>query len=141
MISRVPPPAARTVVAQLLATGRDPQLGWPVLAKMLAQVRRGDPSTLDEMSRTASLGSTAADPRMVAGKNGLFAGVFCSDFGPQRDFAALGVRLTLALLEFQSSGEPRALIRCKPCRIGRPIGEIEKYHPSEDDSGRGLDDE
>jgi pimeloyl-ACP methyl ester carboxylesterase len=82
-------PAARTVVAQLLATGLDPQLGWPALANMLAQVRRGDTSTLDEMSRTASLGSTAADPRMVAGKNGLFAGVFCSDFGPQRDFAAL----------------------------------------------------
>jgi hypothetical protein len=56
---------------------------------MLAQVRRGDTSTLDAMSRTASLGGTAADPRMVAGKNGLFAGVFCSDFGPQRDFAAL----------------------------------------------------
>ena len=82
-------PAVRTVVPQLLATGRDPQLGWPALAQMLEQVSRGDTSTLDALSTTASLSSTAADPRIVAGKHGLFAGVFCSDFGPQRDYAAL----------------------------------------------------
>ena len=82
-------PAARTVAIQLLAAGSDPELGWPAIAKMLAQVRRGDSSTLDAMSRTTALGSTALDPRIVAGKNGLFAGVFCSDFAPQGDLAAL----------------------------------------------------
>ena len=82
-------PATRTVVPQLLATGLDPQLGWPALAQMLVQVNRGDTSKLDALSTTASLSSTAADPRKVAGKSGLFAGVFCSDFGPQRDYAAL----------------------------------------------------
>jgi|HubBroStandDraft_6_1064221.scaffolds.fasta_scaffold39325_2 pimeloyl-ACP methyl ester carboxylesterase len=82
-------PAVRTVVPQLLATGLDPQLGWPALAHMLEQVSRGDTSILDALSKTASLGSTAADPRIVAGKHGLFAGVFCSDFGPQRDYAEL----------------------------------------------------
>jgi hypothetical protein len=82
-------PAVRTVVPQLLATGPDPQLGWPALARMLEQVSRGDTSILDALSKTASLRSTAADPRIVAGKHGLFAGVFCSDFGPQRDYAEL----------------------------------------------------
>jgi pimeloyl-ACP methyl ester carboxylesterase len=82
-------PAARMVVTQLLAAGAHPEFGWPALAKMLAEVRRGDTSTLDAMSRTTALGSTAADPRIVAGKNGLFAGVFCSDFAPQGDLAAL----------------------------------------------------
>jgi pimeloyl-ACP methyl ester carboxylesterase len=61
-------PATRTVVPQLLATGPDPQLGWPALAQMLVQVNRGDTSKLDALSTTASLSSTAADPRKVAGK-------------------------------------------------------------------------
>ena len=63
-------PAVRTVVPQLLATGPDPQLGWPALAHMLEQVSRGDTSILDALSKTASLSSTAADPRIVAGKHG-----------------------------------------------------------------------
>jgi hypothetical protein len=78
-------PAIRTLVPQLLAAGRDQQLGWPGLAKMLAQASRGDNSTPDELTKVATLGSTAEDPQIVAGTTGLAAGVQCSDFGPQRD--------------------------------------------------------
>jgi pimeloyl-ACP methyl ester carboxylesterase len=82
-------PATRTLVPQLLAAGRDPQLGWPALAQMLAQVTRGDTSALDKLTGAASLGRTVEDPWIVAGMNGLLAGVQCADFGPQRDYGAL----------------------------------------------------
>jgi pimeloyl-ACP methyl ester carboxylesterase len=82
-------PVARTLVPQLLSAGRDPQLGWPALARMLAEVSRGDTSTLNKLTETASLGSSAADPWVAAGVTGLPAGVQCSDFGPQRDYTAL----------------------------------------------------
>src|SRR5262249_3559113 len=36
-------PAVRPVVPQFLAVGRDPQLGWPVLTRMIAGARGGDP--------------------------------------------------------------------------------------------------
>ena len=35
-------PVTRTLVPQLLSAGRDPQLGWPALAQMLAEASRGD---------------------------------------------------------------------------------------------------
>src|SRR5262249_19343515 len=78
-------PVTRTLVPQLLSAGRDPRLGWPALAQMLAEASRGDTSRLDKLSETASLGSSAADPWVAAGVAGLSAGVQCSDFGPQRD--------------------------------------------------------
>ena len=82
-------PAIRTLVPQLLSAGSDRQLGWPALAQMLAELSRGDTSTLDKLTKAASIGSSAADPWVVAGESGLSAGVQCSDFGPQRDYTAL----------------------------------------------------
>jgi pimeloyl-ACP methyl ester carboxylesterase len=40
-------PDARPVVGQALAAGRDPRLGWPALAQVLARVAGGDPAALD----------------------------------------------------------------------------------------------
>jgi hypothetical protein len=54
-------PVTRTLVPQLLSAGRDPQLGWPALAQMLAEASRGDTSTLDKLTEAAPLGSSAAD--------------------------------------------------------------------------------
>jgi pimeloyl-ACP methyl ester carboxylesterase len=82
-------PVTRTLVPQLLAAGRDPQLGWPAIAQMLAQTSSGDTSALDKLVEAASLSSTAMDPWVAAGTMGFVAGVQCSDFGPQRDYAAL----------------------------------------------------
>jgi hypothetical protein len=82
-------PVTRTLVPQLLAAGRHPQLGWPAIAQMLALTSRGDTSALDRLADAASLSSTAADPWVAAGTIGLAAGVQCSDFGPQRAYAAL----------------------------------------------------
>jgi hypothetical protein len=36
-------PATRTLVPQFLAVGRDPEFGWPTIAKMLAEVRLATP--------------------------------------------------------------------------------------------------
>jgi hypothetical protein len=82
-------PVTRTLVPQLLSAGRDPQLGWPALARMLAEASRGNTSTLDKLAEATSLGSSVVDPWVAAGDSGLSAGVQCSDFGPQRDYAAL----------------------------------------------------
>jgi pimeloyl-ACP methyl ester carboxylesterase len=82
-------PVVRRLVPQLLAAAADPNLGWPAVAQMLAQVSGGDTSKLDAIAGVASLSSASADPWIVAGKNALFAGVICADFGPQRDFSAL----------------------------------------------------
>jgi pimeloyl-ACP methyl ester carboxylesterase len=82
-------PVTRTLVPQLLAAGRHPQLGWPAIAQMLAQTSRGDMSALNKLAEAASLSSIAADPWVAAGTIGLLAGVQCSDFGPQGDYAAL----------------------------------------------------
>lgn len=84
-------PATRSLVPQLLATGPDPKLGWPMLAKMLAQVRGGDNAALDALTGAAALGGTAEDAWVRVGKDGLFRGVLCSDFGPQRDYPALTI--------------------------------------------------
>jgi pimeloyl-ACP methyl ester carboxylesterase len=85
-------PVTRTLVPQLLAAGPDPHAGWPAIAKMLSDVNSGQTAALDALTGTASFGSTAGDPRIRAGKNGLFAGVICADFGPQRDYQALLTR-------------------------------------------------
>jgi len=81
-------PKTRTLVPQLLATGDNPELGWPALARMLAEVGRGESKLLKEMTATASL-STADDPWLRVGKDGLFRAVMCADYGPQRDYAKL----------------------------------------------------
>jgi pimeloyl-ACP methyl ester carboxylesterase len=82
-------PAARTIVPQLLVLGRDPKMGWPALALMLAQVHAGDTKTLDALTGAASVASTAEDPTLQAGKEGLLRGVPCSDSGPQNDYGHL----------------------------------------------------
>jgi pimeloyl-ACP methyl ester carboxylesterase len=81
-------PAVRTIVPLFMAAGRDPDLGWPAVAHMLAQVSSGDTSALDALTAGAPTGSTAEDPSLQAGKTGLFLGVVCSDSGPQRDYTA-----------------------------------------------------
>jgi pimeloyl-ACP methyl ester carboxylesterase len=81
-------PKTRTLVPQLLATGDHPQLGWPALAQMLAEVGRGETKMLKEMTATATL-SSADDPWLRAGKDGLFRAVMCADYGPQHDYAKL----------------------------------------------------
>lgn len=84
-------PVVRTLVPQLLAAGSDPQFGWPMIAKMLAEVHAGKTTTLDTLAGTgnAAVASASTDPWLRAGKNGLFAGVFCADLGPQVDDPAL----------------------------------------------------
>jgi pimeloyl-ACP methyl ester carboxylesterase len=80
-------PAVRTIVPLFMAAGRDPDLGWPAVARTLAQVSSGDTSTLDALTSAAGTG-TAMDPSLQAGKTGLYLGVVCSDSGPQRDYTA-----------------------------------------------------
>ena len=83
-------PVTKTLVPQILAGGSNPDDGWwQLLAQMMAEVRSGDTATLDQLTGVANLGSTADDPWLVAGKNGLFPGVLCASFGPQRDYEAL----------------------------------------------------
>lgn len=83
-------PVTRTLVPQILAGGSNPDGGWwQMLAQALADVRDGDTATLDSMTNVAALDSTASDPWVVAGKNGLFPGVLCATFGPQRDYEAI----------------------------------------------------
>src|SRR5262249_44692598 len=81
-------PQTRTLVPQMLSTGNHPELGWPVLAQMLAEVNRGEDKVLKQLTTTANL-STADDPWLRVGKDGLFRGVMCADYGPQRDYAKL----------------------------------------------------
>lgn len=86
-IAKAPP--VRTIVPQLLVLGRDPKMGWPALALMLDQVRAGDAKTLETLTGAASTASTAEDPALKAGKEGLMRGVQCSDVGPQNNYTSL----------------------------------------------------
>jgi len=79
-------PKTRTLVPQMLAVGGHPELGWPALAQLLAEVDRGESKLLKELTAVATL-STSEDPWLRTGKDGLFRGVMCSDYGPQRDYA------------------------------------------------------
>jgi pimeloyl-ACP methyl ester carboxylesterase len=81
-------PAMRTVVPQRMAGGSHPELGWPMVAQLLAQVSNGDTSPLDALAGAAAGDSTDGDPWIAAGADGLYYGVLCADFGPQRDYAA-----------------------------------------------------
>lgn len=83
-------PVTRTLVPQILAGGSNPDDGWwQLLAQVMADVRDGDTATLDSLTSVAALASTASDPWVVAGKNGLFPGVLCATFGPQNDYEAI----------------------------------------------------
>ena len=81
-------PTTRTLVPQMFAAGDHPELGWPALARMLAEIGRGESKTLKELTATAAL-STADDPWLRVGKDGLFRAVICADYGPQRDYVKL----------------------------------------------------
>ncbi|HEY2474646.1 MAG TPA: alpha/beta fold hydrolase [Candidatus Cybelea sp.] len=84
-------PQTRVLFSQFLAAGSDPEFGWPVIAKMMAQLSRGDTSLLKSLTSTgaAATASGSEDPTLRAGKSGLFAGVFCADYGPQNDYNKL----------------------------------------------------
>jgi pimeloyl-ACP methyl ester carboxylesterase len=47
-------PAARGLVAQLLAAGRDARFGWPAIAELLARAAGGDTAALDRFSATVA---------------------------------------------------------------------------------------
>ena len=79
-------PAVRPLVPQFLSAGRD---GWSLITRMLAEVIAGDTSTLDELIRLTSLAGQDQDPQVRAGRDGMFRGVTCGDYGPQDDYAAL----------------------------------------------------
>jgi pimeloyl-ACP methyl ester carboxylesterase len=81
-------PSARPLVAQLFAGGPDPNFGWPAVAKMLGELKNGDRSTFDALTAATASGGGNTDPQISAGKYGL-DGTFCSDYGPQTDYAAL----------------------------------------------------
>lgn len=83
-------PVTKTIVPQMLAGGAT-DAGWPVIAQLLSEVQRGDTATLEALTDVVGLASTSEDPWVRAGKNGLFPGVLCASFGPQRDYAALRV--------------------------------------------------
>lgn len=82
-------PVVRKLVAQFLAAGNDPEVGWPLIARMLASVVSGDTALMNSLTSTGSLASTSEDPAVAAGKNAIIQGVYCGNFGPQRDYAAL----------------------------------------------------
>jgi pimeloyl-ACP methyl ester carboxylesterase len=82
-------PLVRKLVAQFLAAGNDPDVGWSLIARLLAEVVAGDTAALDELTGAGSLASTSENPQVRAGKNAIIQGVYCSDYGPQRDYAVL----------------------------------------------------
>jgi pimeloyl-ACP methyl ester carboxylesterase len=80
-------PKMRTLVPQMLAGGDEPQYGWPMVTRLLAEVSGGGESkTMKEIAGALAL-STSEDQWLRIGKDGLFRGVICSDYGPQRDYA------------------------------------------------------
>ena len=82
-------PRMRTLVPQMLAGGDEPGFGWPMVTQMLAEVAGGGESkTMQDIAAALAL-STNEDAWLRVGKDGLFRGVICSDYGPQRDYAQL----------------------------------------------------
>lgn len=79
-------PTVRKLVSQFLAGGAE---SWPLIAELLVEVAAGDTSTLDELTSAGSLAVASEDPTVVAGKNAIIQGVYCADYGPQNDYAAL----------------------------------------------------
>jgi len=83
-------PKMRTLIPQMLAGGDDPQFGWSAVTRLIADVSKGDTKEFDEIGRALAL-STNPDQGLRVGKDGLFRGVICSDYGPQRDFDQIAV--------------------------------------------------
>jgi pimeloyl-ACP methyl ester carboxylesterase len=82
-------PSVRKVAVQFLAAGNDPNVGWPLIARLLADVNAGDTSTLDQLTGFGSLTSGSQDPQVQAGKNAIIQGVYCGTYGPLNDYNAL----------------------------------------------------
>ncbi len=86
-------PLVRQLVPQFLAAGNDPDFGWALIARMLAEVSTGDTTTLDALTRVAAGANTVVgtdeDPAITAGKTAVFLGVLCGSWGPQDDYNAL----------------------------------------------------
>jgi pimeloyl-ACP methyl ester carboxylesterase len=80
-------PKMRTLVPQMLAGGDEPQYGWPMVTQLLAEVTGGGESRMMKEIAGALALSTSEDAWLRIGKDGLFRGVICSDYGPQRDYA------------------------------------------------------
>jgi pimeloyl-ACP methyl ester carboxylesterase len=79
-------PEVRAMVRARLSAGRDPQLGWPIIAEVLASMAQGQsPSVSPEPAASP----VPPDPALESGALGLFRGVLCADYGPQDDYAAL----------------------------------------------------
>jgi pimeloyl-ACP methyl ester carboxylesterase len=79
-------PEVRPMVRARLSAGRTPDLGWPVIAEMLAALARGE-SLAAAPEPAAS--PVPPDPGLLSGELGLFRGVLCADYGPQNNYAAL----------------------------------------------------
>ena len=79
-------PEVRPMVRARLSAGRTPELGWPVIAEMLATLAQGEPLAA---SPEPAASPVPLDPGLQSGELGLFRGVVCADFGPQDDDAAL----------------------------------------------------
>jgi pimeloyl-ACP methyl ester carboxylesterase len=89
-------PSMRMLGSQFLSAGDHPEFGWPVVAQMIAEVNNGESTTLKKMTAVGNL-SKSEDDWVRIGKDGLFRGVMCSDYGPQRDYAkASAISDTLA---------------------------------------------
>jgi pimeloyl-ACP methyl ester carboxylesterase len=76
-------PSTRMLASQFLAAGDNPEYGWPVVARMMDEVSRGETKTLKQVTEVGTL-SKSEDPWVRVGKDGLFRATMCSDFGPQR---------------------------------------------------------
>jgi hypothetical protein len=74
------------MVRARLSAGRIPDLGWPVIAEMLATLARGE--SLGASPEPAA-SPVPPDPGLQSGDLGLFRGVLCADFGPQDGYEAL----------------------------------------------------
>ena len=79
-------PELRAMVRGRLSGGRDPELGWPVIAELLAATAGEEPSPA---TPAPAPDTGVADAELESGLTGLFRGVLCADFGPQDDLAAL----------------------------------------------------
>ncbi len=79
-------PDVRALVRARLSAGRNPELGWAVIAATLAELAQGEsPAASPEPAASP----VPSDPALESGELGLFRGVLCADYGPQDDYAAL----------------------------------------------------
>lgn len=79
-------PEVRAMVRGYLSGGRNPRLGWPVIAERLATMARDEPLPATPAPAASPVPS---DPGLESGQLGHFRGVLCADYGPLDDFAAL----------------------------------------------------